>query len=186
MTARNLGRRSGIWEINMRIAVLTAATAIAAVLAGCNPAPAAPAGPSAEETAAAVADARAADAAAATAVHSEPGPAVYFVNLKDGDTVTSPFRVVFGLYGKGVAPAGVDKPDTGHHHLLIDTEMTAEEMTYAIPNDDNHKHYGTGVTETVLMLPAGQHTLQLMFGDLKHEQMKPEPMMSKKITITVK
>jgi hypothetical protein len=175
----------------MRYAVLASATALAlAGLAACNPtAPAAPAGPTAEESAAAtataVAEARAADAAAATAVHADPGPAVYFVNLKDGDTVTSPFRVVFGVYGKGVAPKNIDAPDTGHHHLLIDTELSAEEMKFAIPDDEQHKHYGTGATETVLMLPAGQHTLQLVFGDLKHDQMKP-PMLSPKITITVK
>lgn len=175
----------------MRTIILASVAALA--LAACNPgtpAATAPATPAAENTAAssesAVAEARAADAAAATAVHADPGPAVYFVNLKDGDTVTSPFRVVFGVYGKGVAPAGVDKPDTGHHHLLIDTELTQEEMGFAIPNDDQHKHYGTGATETVLMLPAGQHTLQLVFGDMKHEQMKPAPMMSPKITITVK
>jgi hypothetical protein len=176
----------------MRIVTLTAATAIAAaVLAGCNPAPAAPAGPTAEQIEAgkneAIVATRAADLAAATAAHSEPGPAVYFVNIKDGDTVTSPIRIVFGVYGKGVAPAGVDKPDTGHHHLLIDTELSADEMTYAIPNDAQHMHFGGGQTEVTLPgLPAGQHTLQLVFGDMKHEQMKPAPMMSKKITITVK
>ena len=175
----------------MRHTILATAAALAlGTLAACNPAPAAPAGPTAEDTAAttakAVADARAGDAAAATAVHADPGPAVYFVNLKDGDTVTSPFRVVFGVYGKGVAPKDINVPDTGHHHLLIDTELSAEEMGFAIPSDEQHKHYGAGQTETVLMLPAGQHTLQLVFGDMKHEQMKPAPMMSPKITITVK
>lgn len=174
----------------MRYASLIAASVLAiATLAACNEQPAAPAPDPAAAAAtieAAVAEARAADIAAATAVHSDPGPAVYFVNLKDGDTVTSPFRIVFGVYGKGVAPAGVDKPDTGHHHLLIDTELSQEEMQFAIPNDDTHKHYGTGVTETVLMLPAGPHTLQLVFGDMNHEQMKPAPMMSPKITITAK
>ena len=176
----------------MRIATLTAVSAIAAaMLAGCNPAPAAPAGPTAEQIEAgkneAIVATRAAELAAATAVHAEPGPGVYIVNLKDGDTVTSPFRVVFGLYGAmGVAPAGTVKENTGHHHLLVDTELSAEEMTFAIPNDAQHLHFGLGQTETVLQLPAGQHTLQMVFGDLKHEQMKPAPMMSKKITITVK
>src|SRR5262245_44160304 len=108
----------------MRTAILAASAIV--MLVACNPsAPAAPAGPSAEESAAAVtkavAEARAADAAAATAVHTEPGPAVYFVNIKDGDTVTSPFRVVFGVYGNpvmGVAPKDVNVPNTGHHHLM--------------------------------------------------------------------
>ena len=175
----------------MRYAILASAAALAlGALAACTPAPAAPAGPTAEETAAAtataVAEARAADVAAATAAHADPGPGVYFVNLKDGDTVTSPFRIVFGVYGKGVAPKDVNVPDTGHHHLLIDTELSAEEMKFAIPNDGQHMHFGAGQTEVTLPgLPAGQHTLQLVFGDMKHEQMKP-PMMSQKITITVK
>jgi outer membrane murein-binding lipoprotein Lpp len=131
-------------------------------------------------------DAATKSAADATAPHADAGPAVYFVNLHDGDTVSSPFRVVFGVYGLGVAPAGTDKPMTGHHHLLIDTELSAEEMKFAIPNDATHMHFGGGQTETVLTLPAGQHTLQLDFGDMKHEQMKPAPIMSQKITITVK
>lgn len=174
----------------MRNASLTAASVIAAaLLAACNPS--APAGATAQEVeaakTAAVAEARAADLAAATAVHSNSGPAVYIVNLKDGDTVTSPFRVVFGLHGAGVgiAPALTEKENTGHHHLLIDTELSEEEMEYAIPNDEQHLHFGAGQTETVLMLPAGQHTLQLVFGDLNHELHKPTPIMSEKITITV-
>lgn len=121
----------------------------------------------------------------AAAPHPDAGPGVYFVNLHDGDTVASPFRVVFGVYGLGVAPAGTDKAMTGHHHLLIDTELSAEEMKFAIPNDETHMHFGGGQTETVLTLPAGQHTLQLDFGDKDHNQLTP-PLMSEKITITVK
>jgi Domain of unknown function (DUF4399) len=100
--------------------------------------------------------------------HSEDGPAVYIVNLHDGDVVQSPFRIVFGLYGYGIAPAGIQKPKTGHHHLLIDTNPSAEEKQYAIPSDDQHRHFGKGQTETVLELPAGKHTLQLMLGDFSH------------------
>lgn len=173
----------------MRTASLIAASVAAlAVLAACNEQPSAatpdPAAAAAEREAA-IAEARAADLAAATAVHTDPGPAVYFVNLKDGDTVTSPFRVVFGVHGLGVAPALIEKENTGHHHLLIDTELTEEEMEFAIPNDEQHMHFGGGQTETVLMLPAGQHTLQLVFGDLNHELHKPTPIMSEKITINV-
>ena len=173
----------------MRHAILIAASVFAiATLAACNPST--PTGATKEEVdaavAAAVADARAADVAEATKVHADAGPAVYFVNIKDGDVVTSPFRVVFGVYGIGVAPALTDKPNTGHHHLLIDTELTAEEMQYAIPKDDQHRHFGGGETETVLMLGPGQHTLQLVFGDMNHELHKPTHIMSKKITITVK
>ena len=174
----------------MRNASLIAASVIAAaLLAACNPAPAATgATPEEVEAAktAAAAEARAADLAAATAVHPDAGPAVYFANLKDGDTVTSPFRVVFGVYGMGIAPALMAKENTGHHHLLIATEVSEEEKQFAIPNDAQHMHFGTGLTETVLQLPAGQHTLQLVFGDLNHELHKPSAIMSQKITITVK
>ncbi|MEZ5938003.1 MAG: DUF4399 domain-containing protein [Hyphomonadaceae bacterium] len=115
---------------------------------------------------------------------TDAGPAVYFVNLKDGDTVKSPVRVIFGLTGMGIAPAGIEKENTGHHHLLIDTQLSEEEMQYAIPNDAQHKHFGGGQTETVLDLPPGQHTLQLMLGDKNHELFDP-PIMSDLITITV-
>jgi hypothetical protein len=168
--------------------IVAAASAIA-ILAACNEQPAAPASepaPAAASAETAVAEARAADLAAATAVHANAGPGVYFVNLKDGDTVTSPFRVVFGVHGLGIAPALIEKENTGHHHLLIDTELTEEEMEYAIPNDAQHLHFGGGQTETVLQLPSGQHTLQLVFGDLNHELHKPAPIMSEKITITVR
>jgi hypothetical protein len=174
----------------MRNASLIAASVLAiATLAACNEQPAAPApdpAAAAAATEAAVAEARAADLAAATAIHADPGPAVYIVNLKDGDTVTSPFRVVFGVYGMGIAPALIAKENTGHHHLMIDTELSEEEKGAAIPNDAQHMHFGGGQTETVLQLPAGRHTLQLVFGDLNHELHKPTPMMSQKITITVK
>jgi hypothetical protein len=174
----------------MRNASLIAASVLAiATLAACNEQPAAPAADpaaAAAATEAAVAEARAADLAAATAIHPDAGPAVYIVNLKDGDTVSSPFRVVFGLYGSGIAPALMAKENTGHHHLLIDTELSDEEKQFAIPNDQQHMHFGGGQTETVLQLPAGQHTLQLVFGDLNHELHKPAAIMSQKITITVK
>jgi Domain of unknown function (DUF4399) len=68
-------------------------------------------------------------AAAATVKAQTPAPpnaAVYFINLKNGDRVTSPFKIQFGLSGMGVAPAGVEKANTGHHHLLIDTTLTPE------------------------------------------------------------
>lgn len=124
-------------------------------------------------------------ASADTVPHPDAGPGVYFVNLRDGDTVTSPLRVVFGLYGKGVAPALVEKDNTGHHHLLIDEELTPEEQEFAIPNDAQHLHFGGGQTETVIELPPGEHTLQLVFADRNHEPFNP-PVMSERIKITVK
>jgi hypothetical protein len=116
---------------------------------------------------------------------SPAGAKVYIINLKDGAEVTSPFLVQFGLSGMGVAPAGVEKPNTGHHHLLIDTKLTAEQMKQPIPADDTHKHFGGGQTEAMVTLPKGQHTLQLVLADWTHIPHEP-PVMSEPITITVR
>ena len=123
---------------------------------------------------------------AASAFARTPAPKdaeVYIISPADGETVTSPVTVRFGLKGMGVAPAGVDKPNTGHHHLIIDAGPPA--LDVPIPADDNHKHFGGGQTETVLILSPGKHTLQLIMGDLTHVPHDP-PVMSRKITITVK
>jgi hypothetical protein len=118
------------------------------------------------------------------------GAAVYFINLKDGDRVTSPVTVMFGLKGMGVAPAGTEKEATGHHHILIDRPPLgegsdgAEELAYPLPADDNHKHFGGGQTEVALELSPGVHTLQLVLGDLNHVPHNP-PVTSEVITITV-
>ncbi len=114
-----------------------------------------------------------------------PNAAVYFINLKDGDTVTSPFKVQFGLSGMGVAPAGVEKANTGHHHLLIDVTLSAEELKQPIPSDARHVHFGGGQTEAMVTLPPGRHTLQLVLGDWTHIPFNP-PIMSPVITVTVK
>ena len=115
---------------------------------------------------------------------SPKGAKVYIINLKDGDTGTSPILVQFGLSGMGVAPAGVQKPDTGHHHLLIDTKLTAEQMKAPMPSDAQHKHFGGGQTEAMVTLPKGKHTLQLVLGDWSHVPHSP-PVMSQTITVTV-
>jgi hypothetical protein len=122
---------------------------------------------------------------AAAQTQSPTGAKVYFINLKDGDAVNSPFLVQFGLSGMGVAPAGVEKPNTGHHHLLIDTTLTAEQMKEPIPSDSNHVHFGGGQTEAMVILPPGQHTLQLVLADWTHIPHVP-PVMSPPITITVR
>jgi len=114
-----------------------------------------------------------------------PNAAVYFINPKDGDTVTSPFKVQFGLSGMGVAPAGVEKPNTGHHHLVIDATLSPEELKEPIASDAKHLHFGGGQTETMVTLPPGQHTLQLVLGDWTHIPFNP-PIMSLVITVTVK
>jgi hypothetical protein len=108
---------------------------------------------------------------------------LYIISPQDGDTVTSPVTVRFGLKGMGVAPAGVKKPNTGHHHLIIDAGAPA--LDAPIPADASHKHFGGGQTETSIELPPGKHTLQLIMGDLTHIPHDP-PVMSRKITITVK
>lgn len=118
------------------------------------------------------------------------GASVYFVNLADGDTVSAPVTVVFGLTGMGVAPAGTEKEMTGHHHLLIDRPPLgegpdgAEELEYGLPADDNHVHFGGGQTEVTLDLAPGEHTLQLVLGDHSHVPHDP-PVTSEVITITV-
>jgi len=112
-------------------------------------------------------------------------PAVYFINLKDRDIVTSPFRVQFGLSGIGIAPAGVEKEKTGHHHLLIDAKLTAEELKAPIASDAQHLHFGGGQTETMLTLTPGEHTLQLVLGNWSHVPLDP-PVMSPVIAVTVK
>ena len=108
---------------------------------------------------------------------------VYIISPSDGDTVSSPVTVKFGLKGMGVAPAGVNKPDTGHHHLIIDAGLPA--LDAPIPASANYKHFGGGQTETSIELAPGKHTLQLIMGDLMHVPHDP-PVMSRKITITVK
>ena len=113
------------------------------------------------------------------------GAAPYIISPANGATVKSPVKVVFGLHGMGVAPAGVEKPKTGHHHLLIDVKApTGDDLDFAIPMDDQHKHFGGGQTETVIDLKPGKHTLQLIMGDAAHVPHNP-PLVSDVITITV-
>lgn len=112
------------------------------------------------------------------------GAGVYFINVKDGDTLTNPVTIRFGLKGMGVAPAGTEKEHTGHHHLIINETIEGEELNEPIPADDQHIHFGGGQTEKTLELPAGTHTLQLVLGDWSHIPHNP-PVMSEKITVTV-
>jgi Domain of unknown function (DUF4399) len=128
-------------------------------------------------------------ALAATVVWAQdrtPSPAgaeVYIISPKDGAKVSSPFVVEFGLKGMGVAPAGVKIENTGHHHLLIDTDAPAD-LNAPLPSSDKVMHFGKGQTQTTLTLPPGKHTLQLLLGDNGHVLHNP-PVISKKITVTV-
>lgn len=112
------------------------------------------------------------------------GAKVYFIEPANGATVDKTFTVKFGLKGMGVAPAGVDAPATGHHHLLIDLDQEPA-MNMPLPMTDNLKHFGKGQTETEVTLPPGKHTLQLLVGDKNHVPLDP-PVISEKITVTVK
>jgi hypothetical protein len=114
---------------------------------------------------------------------SPAGAEVYIIAPANGAKVKSPFVVRFGLKGMGIAPAGVKFDNTGHHHLLIDTDAPAD-LNAPLPASDKVMHFGKGQTETTLTLPPGKHTLQLLLGDMNHIPHNP-PVMSKKITITV-
>jgi hypothetical protein len=110
------------------------------------------------------------------------GATAYIIDPADGAQVTSPVTVRFGLKGMGVAPAGLEAPHTGHHHLIIDSELPP--LDQPVPKDERHIHFGGGQTETTVELPPGQHTLQLLLGDHLHVPHNP-PVVSEKITITV-
>jgi hypothetical protein len=115
---------------------------------------------------------------------SPAGAELYFVGLKDGAKVRNPLTLHFGLKGMGVAPAGIKFDNTGHHHLLVDTELPAG-LGQPLPAVDNKIiHFGKGQTETTLTLAPGKHTLQLVLGDATHIPHNP-PVVSKKITIDV-
>lgn len=113
------------------------------------------------------------------------GAEVYFIAPQDGDVVPSTFTVRFGLRGMGVAPAGIDQANTGHHHLLIDVADADIPLDRPLPADDHFVHFGGGQTETEVTLPPGEHTLQLLLGNHLHIPHDP-PVMSEVITVTVR
>jgi hypothetical protein len=113
---------------------------------------------------------------------SAEGARVFFITPADGDTVSNPIIVEFGIEGMSVVPAGVNEAHSGHHHLLIDTEVP--DLSLPIPADENHVHFGDGRTSTAVTLEPGQHTLQMLLGDHLHIPHDPA-LMSDKITITV-
>jgi hypothetical protein len=113
---------------------------------------------------------------------SPAGAAVYFIDLKNGETLPPKATIHFGLRGMGVAPAGSDRENSGHHHLLVDTELPP--LDQPIPNDFNHLHFGAGQTEAEVSLPPGEHTLQLLLGDKGHIPHSP-PVMSEPVRVRV-
>lgn len=112
------------------------------------------------------------------------GAKAYIISPKNGETVSSPVTVLFGLSGMGVAPASVAHANTGHFHLLVDAKNAPAPGTI-IPADQNHIHFGGGQTQTALTLTPGKHTLQLVMGDQGHMTFNPS-VVSDQITITVK
>ncbi len=122
-------------------------------------------------------------AAGAESTPAPEGAKVYIIAPADGAEVSSPVTVRFGLTGMGVAPAGTEVPNTGHHHLIIDSDLPP--LDQPVPKDDKHIHFGGGQTEVTLDLPPGKHTLQLLMGDHLHVPHGP-PVVSDRITITVK
>jgi len=112
------------------------------------------------------------------------GAKVYIISPETGASVSGPVTVVFGLAGMGVAPAGVEKENTGHHHLLIDVDPATIDPDSPLPADDNHRHFGGGQTQTSVELAPGEHTLILLLGDQNHIPHNP-PVMSEPVTITV-
>ena len=125
-------------------------------------------------------------AAAAVADRSAApaGAEVYFIAPQNGAQVHGPVAVKFGLKGMGVAPAGVKFDNTGHHHLLVDTDASEINLDAPLPATDKVLHFGKGQTEAEVTLPPGKHTLQLLFADASHQSFDPV-LKSKKITITV-
>jgi hypothetical protein len=113
---------------------------------------------------------------------SPSGARVYIISPGNGSYLPNTFTVRFGLVKMGVAPAGLEKPNTGHHHLLVDAPLPP--LDKPIPNDENHLHFGGGQTETTVTLPTGKHTLQLLLGDVAHLPHQP-PVYSDPIVVYV-
>ena len=112
------------------------------------------------------------------------GAEVYIIAPREGALVHGPVTIQFGLKGMGVAPAGVKFDNTGHHHLLVDTDVKQLDLDSPLPATDKILHFGKGQTETTLTLAPGKHTLQLLFAESTHKSFDP-PLVSQKITITV-
>jgi hypothetical protein len=125
-----------------------------------------------------------ATAAVADRTPAPTGAEVYFIAPANGAKVHNPVTVKFGLKGMGIAPAGVKFDNTGHHHLLIDTDISTLNLDIALPVSDKVVHFGKGQTETTLTLTPGKHTLELVLGDFQHVAFDPV-LHSNKITITV-
>lgn len=147
------------------------------------PAATPPAPTTAPAAPAATTETPAAPAATVAQQKAPEGASVSFANLKDGDSVSSPFKVTFAVSGMSVAPAGTTEPGSGHFHLLIDTDLPPQNLP--LPSDEHVLHFGKAQTDTDVTLPPGPHTLQIEFADGAHVPFDP-PVVSERINITVK
>ena len=93
-------------------------------------------------------------------------PKVYFISPQDGVSLTSPIKVIFGIENFNISPAGIDKCNAGHHHLIIDAEIP--DLSMPIPSSKNYIHFGGGQTQTEIELSPGKHTLRLLMGNYAH------------------
>lgn len=164
----------------MNIRTIIAAAATLGLLAACSKTPEATAPASTASPAAPPAEA---PAAALPRTPAPAGAKVFIVSPKDGETVSSPVKVVFGIEGMGLAPAGEKNDTAGHHHLLVDTDLA--DPGVPIPADATHIHFGKAQTEASVELAPGKHTLQLVLGDYRHVPFDPV-IASGKITVEVK
>ena len=114
---------------------------------------------------------------------SNPDAEVFIISPLNKEIVSSPVEIIFGITNMTVAPAGIKKELSGHHHLIIDTNILPN-LSRPIPSNEKHLHFGKGQTRTFIDLKSGTHTLQLIFGDYVHIP-HDKPLISKKITITV-
>ena len=121
--------------------------------------------------------------AIAHSYHSDATKKVYFITPSDGTTVTNPVKIKFGATGVNIVPAGVDMPDSGHHHLLINVPLP--DLTRPIPSDENHIHYGKGQTSDTIELPKGVHRLRLVLGNFAHIPHE-DPIISDELIIEVR
>ena len=156
--------------------------ALPMVFAACTDKPADEAVESAQPTTTAPAAAAPAKAPAIARTASVEGAEVFFITPADGATVGNPISIEFGIAGMDVVKAGNDQSNSGHHHLLIDTDLP--DLGLPIPADEHHVHFGDGSTNTQISLPPGEHTLQMLLGDHRHIPHNP-PLTSAQITITV-
>ena len=167
--------------MTIRILVLNATFLI---LAACGQKPAEE--PAAEQTdantEAAISEEATTQPAAMPQTASAEGANVFFITPANGATVSNPISIEFGIEGMDVVRAGDNQPDSGHHHLLIDTDLP--DLGLPIPADEHHVHFGDGSTTTEITLPSGEHTLQMLLGDHLHIPHNP-PLISDAITITV-